>query len=40
MKAPDRDQFKEAMEKELRNHIARRHWEWSPEAKYQKGQEC
>ena len=27
MKAPGRDQFKRAMDKELQDHIARKHWE-------------
>ena len=32
MKVPDRDQFKKAMDKELQDHIAHRHWEVVPHA--------
>ena len=37
MKAPDRDQFKKAMDKELQDHIARRHWEVVPRSEVPKG---
>ena len=37
MKVPDRDQFKRAMDKELQDHIARRHWEVVPRGEVPKG---
>ena len=37
MKAPNRDQFKSIMDKELEDHIARRHWEVVPRSKVPKG---
>ena len=33
MKAPDHDQFKKAMDKELKDHIAHKHWEVVPRSK-------
>ena len=37
MKAPDHDQFKKAMDKELKDHIARKHWEVVPRSEVPKG---
>ena len=37
MKAPDRDQFKRAMDKELQDHIAHRHREVVPRGEVPKG---
>ena len=37
MKAPDCNQFKKAMDKELKDHIARKHWEVVPRSKVPKG---
>ena len=37
MKAPNRDQFKRAMDKELEAHIACRHWEEVPRSEVPKG---
>ena len=37
MKEPDRDQFKRAMEKELQDHIAHKHWEVVPREEVPKG---
>ena len=37
MKAPHRDQFKRAMDKELEDHIAHRHWELVPRSEVPKG---
>ena len=37
MKAPDQDQFKRAMDKELQDHIARRHWEVVSRGEVPKG---
>ena len=37
MKAPDRDQFKKAMDKELKDQIARKHWEVVPRSEVPKG---
>ena len=37
MKAPDCDQFKKAMDKELKDHIARKHWEVVPRSVVPKG---
>ena len=37
MKAPDRDQFKRAMDQELQDHIADKHWEVVPRKEVPKG---
>ena len=37
MKAPDHDHFKKAMDKELKDHIVRKHWEVVPRSKVPKG---
>ena len=37
MNVPERDQFERAMDKELQNHIARRHWEVVPRGEVPKG---
>ena len=37
MKAPDRDQFKKAVDKELKDHIAHKHWEVVPRSEVPKG---
>ena len=37
MKAPDYNQFKKAMDKELMDHIARKHWEVVPRSEVPKG---
>ena len=37
MKAPDRDQFKKTMDKELQDHIARNLWEEIPREEVLKG---
>ena len=37
MKVPDHDQFKKAMDKELKDHIAHEHWEVVPRSEVPKG---
>ena len=37
MKVPDHDQFKKAMDKELQDHIAHKHWEVVPRSEVPKG---
>ena len=37
MKAPDHDQFKKAMDKELKDHIACKHWKVVPRSEVPKG---